>query len=1096
MNLRSPTRSATSVYEISRASIMRRFSYRSVLNTVFLTLVVFTRSSLSADQKPVVEFNRDIRPLLADRCYTCHGPDSAARKAEMRFDTQSGLFAKRDDGGLVVPGKPSASLLFRRITSHDADLKMPPADSGRELSAKDISLIKQWITQGAQWQKHWAFIPPHRAQLPRVKNGKWVRNAIDAFVLARLERERITPAKPADRTTLLRRVTLDLTGLPPSLAEVDAFLADKSPDAYEKVVDRLLKSQRFGEKMAVGWLDAARYADTSGYQNDGPRDMWRWRDWVIAAFNDNKPFDQFTVEQIAGDMLPNATLEQKIATAFNRNHRGNAEGGIIPEEFQVEYVVDRVETTFIVFQGLTMGCARCHEHKFDPFSQKDFYRIFAYFNNIPESGRAIKEGNSPPYIKAPTARQQRKLAQLTRRLELAENVFQKMTPQLVTGLREVEERHVFNRKAKYAVTDGLIAHFPLDSTLKNTAKPASGKTASGGRQPVDTAKSTNTPPKFQPSRLNKAAVFDGKILVDAGDIADFGYFDKFSLGAWIRPADKRDGTILSRMTDVEHGDGYALVLKDGKLQLNLVKRWLDDSIRVETQDTIPLTRWTHVFATYDGSRVAAGIRIYVDGKPRKLKVKLDGINQTFAAKAPLRIGAGGGEKSRFQGMIDDARVYNRNLSANEVAIVATPESIDEIFRIPAAKRTLGRRQKLKQWYLTATAPAKVKEIYRELTGLRRKHAEFVEALPTVMIMQERKTRRPTFVLKRGVYDKHGDPVQPGVPASLSLPKKTADGSRLDFARWLVDPANPLTARVAVNRFWQTLFGVGLVKTAEDFGSQGERPSHPKLLDWLAVEFRENGWNVKKLMKTIVMSATYRQSSSFKQSRAVSAQSGSMDVHDPENRLLSRGPRFRLSAEMIRDQALAISGLLTEKIGGPSVKPYQPAGLWKEIATVGDYVQSQGPDLYRRSLYTYGKRTVAAPMMSTFDGSAREFCSVRRARTNTPLQALTLLNDVTFVEAARVLAQRAMTSGGKSPEQRITFAFRAATARKPSPLELRILTDGYRAHLRFYQTVPESAAKLIAIGDSKRNEKLNPAQHAAYTAICSLILNLDEVVTKE
>lgn len=1054
-------------------------------NLIFLTPI----PGIAADQPSLpVQFNRDIRPLLSDRCYTCHGPDSAARKAGMRFDTKAGLYANLENGKLIVPGKPAASLLFQRITHADAELRMPPADSGRKLSANEIALIKRWIEQGATWQKHWAFIAPKRPGTPDVKNRKWVRNAIDAFVLSRLEREGLAPSPEADRATLLRRVTLDLTGLPPTQRELDAFLADRSPNAYEKVVDRLLKSKRFGEKMAVHWLDAARYADTSGYQNDGPRDMWRWRDWVIDAFNSNQPYDEFTIEQIAGDMLPQPTLGQKIATAFNRNHRGNAEGGIIPEEFQVEYVVDRVETTFTVFQGLTMGCARCHEHKFDPFSQKDFYRAFAYFNNIPESGRAIKEGNSPPYIKAPTKQQLQELANLNRQLEQAERRFRSLQPKLAAALRELEKRPNFYRSADYTITDGLIAQFPLDGNGKNAVSPPSR-----GRQPGSAPRKTNRAPRFtdepigfERGRLGRAAKFSGKSYLDAGDLADFGYFDKFSLGAWIRPDGRQGGTIISRMTDVERGDGYYLVLSGGKLQFNLVKRWLDDSIRVETRQSLPTGKWSHVFATYDGSRVAGGIRLYVDGKPWKLKVNLDGINQSFAAKAPLRIGGGGGARNRFRGLIDDARVYDRALSSDEVSIVATARRIDEIVAVPAPKRTPGARRKMALWYLNTHAADEARAAHRNLQRLRRKKQRFVENLPTVMVMQERPTRRPTFVLNRGEYDNPGVRVEPGVPASLSPWPNDAPNNRLGFARWLVAPENPLTARVAVNRFWQMLFGVGIVKTTEDFGSQGERPSHPKLLDWLAVEFRENGWNVKAILKTIVMSATYRQSSRFTNRKP----------NDPENRLLSRGPRFRLSAEAIRDQALAVSGLLTEKLGGPSVKPYQPAGLWKEIATVGVYDQSHGPDLYRRSLYTYGKRTVTAPTMATFDGTAREFCTVRRARTNTPLQALTLLNDVTFVEAARVFAERAMIKGGKTPAERITFAFRAATSRKPSARELQILVAGFHAHRKSYAADRKAALKLISTGEAPRNKKLNPAEHAAYTAITSVILNLDEVITKE
>jgi len=1045
-------------------------------------------NAVAADPLPkTVRFNRDIRPLLSDRCYKCHGPDSTQRKADLRLDTKAGLFAKRGDVTPVVPLKTAASELLRRITSPDPDVKMPPPTSGRKLSKAEIALIRKWVAQGANWEPHWAFIPPKKPRVPDVRNRERVVNPIDAFVLAKLERNGLSLSPEAKKTTLLRRVTLDLTGLPPTLKEIDHFLADKSPNAYEKVVDRLLKSRRYGEKMAVHWLDAARFADTSGYQNDGPRSMYRWRDWVIYSFVFNKPYNEFVLEQLAGDMLPKATLDQKIATAFNRNHRGNAEGGIIPEEYQVEYVVDRVESTFTVFQGLTMGCARCHDHKFDPISQKDFYRSFAFFNNIPENGRAIKEGNSPPYIKAPTRTQQKILAGLDRQVAAAEKRFRDLQPEFEHAQREWVKSFT-GKGIDWTVDEGLIAHFPFEGSLVNRAKPASD-----GRKPSEAS--------YTSGRFGRAVALDGSRFVDAGNVGHFGYFDKFSLGAWIHPADKRGGTIVSRMTDVEHGDGYALVLKHGKLHVNLVKRWLDDSIRVETKRAIPLKEWTHVFATYDGSRLAKGLRIYVNGRPQELTVHLDGINQSFDTKEPLRIGAGGGPASRFRGLIDDVRVYNRDHSDVEAAIVAEPETISQIVGIPAAKRTPAQRQKLRAFFLAKHAPVEIRAAYQRLVTTRKTRDEFFASIPTVMVMQEMPTPRETFVLKRGEYDKPGERVFPGIPESLAGGLKHRPKNRLEFARWIASRDNPLTARVAVNRFWQMLFGVGLVKTTEDFGSQGEQPSHPQLLDWLAVEFMDSGWNVKRLLKTIVMSGAYRQSS-VRSAKFISHELPAVrnefrtTASDPENRLLSRAPRFRMPAEMIRDQALFISGLLTERTGGPSVLPYQPAGLWKEIATDTKYDQSHGADLYRRSMYIYWKRTVSPPVMAAFDAPTREFCTVRRPRTNTPLQALALLNEVSFVEAARVFAQRMMVEGGKTPAERIAFGFRLATSRNPSAAELQILTAGFQVHLAKYRKDHNGAVELISTGEAPRNKKLDPTEHAAYTAIGSVILNLDEVVTKE
>ncbi len=1051
----------------------------------FLLMAVMSVAAPAGAADPLpktIEFNRDIRPILSENCFQCHGPDKAQRKAGLRLDSEAGAFAEKDGVRALVAGDLAKSELFRRITSDDADERMPPADSKLELKRTEIDLIRLWITQGAKWQKHWAFIAPRQPARPPVKHGDWIRNGIDAFVLARLESEGLQPSAEADRTTLIRRVTLDLTGLPPTPGEVDAFLADKSDNAYGKLVDRLLKSSRYGERMANRWLDAARYADTSGYQNDGPRYMWRWRDWVIEAFNKNMPFDQFTIEQIAGDMLPNPTLDQRIATGFNRNHRGNAEGGIIPEEYAVEYVVDRVDTTSTVFLGLTLGCARCHDHKFDPITQKDFYRIFAYFNNLPESGRAIKEGNSPPYIKAPTRDDTQQLKQLERKLASAESRFRKLQPEITAAQTEWEKsflKTAASEPVQWSVHRSLIAHFDLDDNTKNSATDESKTLAS--------AKIVDGDVTYGSGRFGKTVEFDGRRFVDAGDIADFGYFDKFSFGAWVYPEGNQGGTLLSRMTDVYRADGYYAVVEDGHIQVNLVKRWLDDSTRVETKRKLAADRWSHVMVTYDGSRVAGGIKVYVDGDEWELKVNLDGINQTFASKEPLRIGAGNGPEGRFHGRIDEVRVYNDHLSADEVQLIATPDSINEIVTIAAKTRTDRQSRKLREYYLANHAPKPIQQAHEQVVDLRSRREQFIENLPTVMVMLEMEQRRDTFMLIRGEYDKHGEKVSPGVPASLAPLPKNAPNNRLGFAKWLVDQQNPLTARVTVNRYWQMFFGIGIVKTTEDFGTQGEPPSHQDLLDWLATEFIRSGWDIKALQKTIVMSAAYRQSS--KLTRA-------LHELDPENRLLARGPRFRLPAATIRDQALAVSGLLHERIGGPSVRPYQPAGLWKEIATDVNYNQSQGPDLYRRSVYTYWKRTVAPPTMMTFDASARETCVVRPSRTNTPLQALAMMNDVTFVEAARVLAERVMTTGGKTADERIAALFRLATARRPNDIEAGILRRGLEQHLKRYRDDKPAALKLVSSGDSKRNGKLDVSELAAYTVIASLIMNLDETITKQ
>jgi hypothetical protein len=876
--------------------------------------------------------------------------------------------------------------------------------------------------------------------------------------------------------TLIRRVTSDLTGLPPTLGEIDEFLANGEPDAYEQLVDRLLASPRFGERMALPWLYAARYADTSGYQNDGPRSMWRWRDWVIDAFNSNKPFDEFTIEQIAGDLLPRPTLDQRIATGFNRNHRGNAEGGIIPEEYAAEYVVDRVETTSTVFLGLTLGCARCHDHKYDPFSQVDFYRLFAYFNNVPEFGRAIKEGNSPPYIQAPTPQDVVKLRSLDAAIDDATQKFADWQPRLAAAQAEWEKTVDRAAAIDWAPTEQLVAHFKFDgdAALDGQASPA----------PFFEGE-----PAFRSGRIGQAAHFDGSRCVDAGDLAGFGYFDKFSFGAWVFPDGNHGGTVLSRMTELEQGEGYGLQVSSGRFQVNLVKRWLDDAIRVETERVFEPDRWYHVFATYDGSRHARGVTIYVDGVAEPCRVNLDFINQTFATKDPLRVGGGGGAHARFCGLIDDARVFGRCLTADDVQFLATVESISEIAAIPPERRTEQQALKLARCFLENYGPPEANELFRNMIRLQREREHMVENIPTVMVMEEMPQPRDTHVLLRGAYDKPGERVTPGVPTTLSAGLSIATDDRLGLAHWLVDPANPLTARVVVNRLWQMVFGIGLVKTTEDFGTQGDLPTHPELLDWLAVQFASGPakGDMKALLKQIVTSAIYRQSSKL--------QPDSLS-RDAENRLMSRGPRVRLSAEAIRDQVLAASGLLVERVGGPSVKPYQPAGLWKEIATDGDYVQDHGENLYRRSLYTYWKRTVAPPAMTNFDATAREACSVRETRTNTPLQALTLLNEISFVEASRRLAERVMIEGGQRAEDRVRFAFRLVTSRWPRPAELEVLTNALAEYQDHFRHDPEAAAQLIANGESPSDTKLNTADLAAYATLASLLLNLDEVVTKQ
>ena len=1028
-----------------------------------------------------IGFNRHIRPILSDTCFKCHGPDKAQRKADLRLDKHQDAIADRGEYQAIFPGKSDQSELFRRVTSDDSEEKMPPPDSGLQLSDAQIELIRRWIDQGAEWEKHWSFIPPKRPSLPEVNAKSWPRNGIDNFISVKQQENGLQPSAEAEKETLIRRVTLDLTGLPPTVAEVDAFLTDARPDGYGRLVDRLLSSPRYGEHIAVKWLDLARYADTSGYQNDGPRSMWRWRDWVIDAYSENKPFDEFTVEQLAGDLGADrkslngwGASPKEIASAFNRNHRGNAEGGIIPEEFQVEYVVDRVDTTATVWLGLTIGCARCHDHKYDPFTQKEFYQLFAYFNNISESGRAIKEGNSGPTAKAPTPQQveQLKFAVIQRRA-LEKDFLLRHHNSLGHALQEWERSSTAKMKVDLAHEEGLVAGFNLDASLHNSIADS---------QP---AAFQNGSPDFDEGRIKQAAAFDGMRFIEAGDIGNFGYFDEFSVTAWIYL--QADGTIVSRMTKEHRADGYYFHVEKGKLQLNLVKRWLDDSIRVETKSSFKSEHWYHVAATYDGSRKANGIKIYVDGEPEKLVANHDFLNQTFAVEEPLRIGAG---SSTFRGRIDEVRLFDYCLDHDEVRVLATTDTINEIVAIKSDLRTKGQSEKVRRYFLENHASKEIKNAARDIEISKRREKELEEQIPTVMVMEDMDNPRDTFILRRGQYDKPGERVGPDVPAIFPSLPYGAQNNRLGLAQWLVDDEHPLTARVAVNRYWQMRFGTGIVRTMEDFGSQGERPSHPDLLDWLATEFMRTGWDVKRMQRLIVSSATYRQSSEINPN----SETQKPQSLDPTNRLLWRGPRFRMTAEAIRDQALAASGLLFEKIGGPSVKPYQPEGLWKEIATDQEYALAKGGDLYRRSVYTYWKRTVSPPTMAAFDAPSREACTVRRSRTNTPLQALAIMNDPTFTEVSRALAERVMKEA--EPEQRITLAFRMLTGRRPNACEITILTRGFEFHLDRYRKDIEEARRLVSVGKLKYDKALNVADLAAYTTIASLILNLDETITKE
>jgi hypothetical protein len=964
----------------------------------------------SAASAQPIAFNRDIRPILSDHCFTCHGPDAANRQADLRLDLPNGA-------------RGLESEILRRIASPNDAERMPPPSSGKpRLTASEIELLRRWIAQGMPWQPFWSFIPPRRPTVPITKNASWPRNPIDSFILARLERESLRPSLEADKAILIRRVSLDLTGIPPTPAEVTAFLADKSPSAYETVVDRLLASSRYGERMAYRWMEAARYGDSNGYQTDGARDMWRWRDWVIDAFNRNMPYDRFTVEQLAGDLLPNATLDQQIASGFNRNHRTSGEGGIIPEEYRVEYVADRAQTTATVWMGLTAGCARCHDHKYDPISQKDFYRLFAFFNQIPnEHGFVWNYGPEPPFVKAPLPGQRTHLAELDARVHALRSNLSKI------GHAPAE----WKPTTDWTVRQGLVFEQPGKGSYN-------------------------------------------------GDAGEFGYLQPFTFSAWIKPSSP-DGAILTRLDDYIESQGHGLYLINGKIRLHLTHRFTDLGLRVETVEPVKLNEWQHVLATYDGKRLASGVRIYINGEARETKILFDQNTEPFQKKhTDIRVGEGGG--LHFDGEISDARIYKRALTPEEAAAVSVRESTATLVVLP--QRTRAQQAKLDLAYLELAAPPEIRQALAELTKAQIERDTFFDTIPTVMTMADG-ANRDTFVLRRGAYDAPGEKVTAGIPEIL--PAGPAPRNRLDLARWLTDRANPLTARVTVNRFWQSYFGVGIVKTVDDFGAQGEFPTNPELLDWLAVEFMESGWNVKAMQKLIVMSAAYRQSS---------AATPELLAKDPDNRLIARGPRFRLGPEAIRDQALAVAGLLVEKAGGPSVKPYQPAGLWQELAGGKGYEQSKGESLYRRSLYTWWKRTSPPPYMMNFDSPNREQCAVFENRTNSPLQALDLMNDVTFLEASRKFAERIVAEGGATPESRIEYGYKLLLARAPSAKQRQILLTTEARFAADFRNDPTAANQFLQQGESPMNRAADPSELAAWTSIASLLLNMDEAITKQ
>ncbi|MEQ1829307.1 MAG: DUF1553 domain-containing protein, partial [Pirellula sp.] len=876
-------------------------------------------------------------------------------------------------------------------------------------------------------------------------------------------------------------VSLDLTGLPPTLDELKRFLDDPSDDAYEQSVDRLLSSKSYAEKMAMEWLDLARYADTNGYNNDEDRTMWPWRDWVIEAFDRNMPFDQFVIEQLAGDLFPNPTQDQLIATGFLRNQGHNTEGGIIQEEYRVEYVADRVHTVSTVLLGLSMQCARCHDHKFDPISQTEYYQFYSFFNSLDEKQAGYKNFvGVEPFIRVPTHEQRAKIAALSEQIASLESQTKQLEEQAETNVAKlIAETSESDLRSRFA--QNLLFRFPLDkndgtAVYESVSNSQIGLISGTIRWPA--------------GKNLEAAELDGHSRIEIGNIGNLAIDRPFSISVWAKPSANDSMAILSKMEDSQSFRGYDLLLSAGKVEMHLIHQWPNNAIKVSMKNPVTPNDWHHIVATYDGSKTAAGIKIFVDSQLKPLDVVHDSLRDSIETQQPFRIGLR--EKSLpFRGLIDDLQLFDGALEENSVKQLAAFEPVTgfaDWIRIPPERRTDEQRKQIHQFYLNRI-DREYSAIQTKLTEAKSDKIATEGSMAAVMVMREMNPARETYILKRGQYDQPSERVSSGVPAILLQSGAEAPNDRLKLAQWIVNDNNPLTARVTVNRWWQNFFGTGIVKTAEDFGLTGDAPSNSELLDFLARSFVESGWNVRAIQKMIVMSSTYQQESGIPRE---------MLDRDPENRLLARGPRYRLSAETIRDNALAISGLLQHRLGGPSVKPYQPAGLWEDVTVErrGKYVADTGEGLYRRSLYTFWKRTCPPPSMMSFDAPMREVCIARRARTNTPLQSLVLMNDPTYVECARVLAQNMIHTGGTSIGERIDAGFQRCVSRTASPEEQFILEQVLETAVRRFVASPPSARALNAIGATPPDGSIDPIELASWTIVASMLLNLDETISKK
>jgi Protein of unknown function (DUF1553)/Protein of unknown function (DUF1549)/Planctomycete cytochrome C/Concanavalin A-like lectin/glucanases superfamily len=1067
-----------------------RNAAKILMNSHTLGLLSLVLVAAVCQANEPMQYNRDVRPILASKCFACHGPDSASRKADLRLDQRQGAI----DSGAIQPAMPDESELVARIFSEDPEVQMPPPESKKVLTAEEKRKLQDWIAQGAIYDPLWSLIPPQKVPLPKTKRNGWARNEIDHFVLSKLEQLGLDPAPEADRRTLARRLALDLTGIPPTPEMVERFLADTSADAYEKYCDTLMSSSRWGEHQARYWLDVARYADSHGIHFDNYREMWSYRDWVIQAFNRNLPFDRFTLEQIAGDLLPDGTLEQQVASGFNRCHMTTNEGGAIDEEYLVLYARDRTETVARVWMGLTANCAVCHDHKFDPISQREFYELSAFFNNTTQTAMDGNIASTPPVVMVPRDEDRVRWQELAKLVPAAK---------LELETRRTAGRSDFQAWLASARPEILTQAEPLDGlllrgSLRELVAPAPDNT--GDRKiPVEIKGETRSIPLAASAKIEETDDAEAGLQPEgsAFEIPDVGDFEKdqpFSVSFLVKlPANDSGGAIFARMDNDHDFRGWDIWFQQRQIGTHIIDRWPDNALKVVAKEKVPGNTWTHITVQYDGSGKANGVSIFYNGTKQENLPENDTLapDASIRTSVPFRLGQRNTANPASGILLRDLRIYQRTLVAGEIATVAGSDRFQRLLVQPEGERSPEELDAFYAWWL-ATLDSKYRELLSRKDALESEQGAIQNRGTVAYVMHEKETAPIAYVLHRGEYNLRREQVGPETLDVLPQFPTYLPMNRIGLAQWLMLPEQPLTARVTVNRFWQQIFGTGLVKTSEDFGVMGEPPSHPELLDWLAVEFRQRGWDMKGLVRLMVTSATYRQSA---------VASAEKLEKDPANRFLSRGPRFRMDAEMVRDTALFVSGLLREKLGGPSVKPYQPPGVWEAVAMMESntryYRQDSGDNLYRRSLYTFWKRAAPPASMDIFNAPSREMCTVRRERTNTPLQALVTLNDPQFVEAARHLAERTLSrfpDPGQTVE-RIDFLARALLSRPFSASELQIVRASLERLAAYYAEHRELAQQLLSVGESRSSENIPPHDLATWTMLTNQLMNLDEVLNK-